>query len=304
MHTKNKVTLDEGIDETHFASETPSVAAIIERSHMIYAMSDIHGCIDALKKQLTYVDLSEENRLVLLGDYIDYGRSSGQVLRFVYDLQKEYGEEKVVVLKGNHEAMFLEWIDDFNKELTPIMEAMAYDSWLKTDSKHRYNAFRTLVSEEQFARLLEIEKDASFAKINTEAVKMVLETSGDLVKWIRTLPSYYETETQIFVHAGVDEEAGEYWKWGTGDDYLLWRFPATFGAFCKTIIAGHVGTGRITRDKHFHDIYYDGASHYYIDGSVYKHGKLLLLAYDEEDEKYYQIEGDRSIPVKKIERYR
>lgn len=29
LHTKNKVTLDEGIDEAHFASETPSVAAII-----------------------------------------------------------------------------------------------------------------------------------------------------------------------------------------------------------------------------------------------------------------------------------
>lgn len=34
-------------------------------------------------------------------------------------------------------------------------------------------------------------------------------------------------------------------------------------------------------------------SHYYIDGSVYKGGKLLLLAYDEEKEKYYQVENGR-----------
>lgn len=33
----------------------------------------------------------------------------------------------------------------------------------------------------------------------------------------------------------------------------------------------------------------------YIDGSEYKHGKLLLLGYDEG--KYYQIEEGRQIPV-------
>ncbi len=31
------------------------------------------------------------------------------------------------------------------------------------------------------------------------------------------MPLYYETGEQIFVHAEVDEEAGEYWKWGTND---------------------------------------------------------------------------------------
>ena len=47
---------------------------------------------------------------------------------------------------------------------------------------------------------------------------MVLETNGDRIKWIGSLPVFHETEEQIFVHAGVDEEAEEYWKWGTGDE--------------------------------------------------------------------------------------
>lgn len=47
-----------------------------------------------------------------------------------------------------------------------------------------------------------------------------------------------------------------------------------------------------------HDVYYDGESHYYIDGSVYNGGKLLLLAYDEENEKYYQVENGRMVFVK------
>ena len=266
---------------------------------MIYAMSDIHGCIDALKERMNLVDLSGNNKIVFLGDYIDYGPASGQVLKYLYDLQQKYGSDKIIVLKGNHEAMLLEWIDEFNKEYTPIMDALCYDTWLKTDSEYRYNTFRTLVTEEQFREISALERKASFARINVVAVKMILETNGDLIRWLRALESYYETDSQIFVHAGVDEEAGEYWKWGTGDDFFLWNFPATIGKFCKTVISGHIGTGDIVHDRNFHEIYHDGASHYYIDGSVYKHGKLLLLSYDEDQKKYYQAEPGRMIPVEK-----
>ncbi len=257
---------------------------------MIYAMSDIHGCLEALEEKMELVDLSGNNRIIFLGDYIDYGPDSGGVLRYLYDFCREAEKDKVVMLKGNHEAMLLEWIDEFKKPVTPLMEAMYYDSWLKTDSEHGYNAFKTLVTKKQFERIKETEQESSFASLNHEAVNMVLETSGDLIKWIRSMESFYETDTQIFVHAGVDEEAGEYWKWGTGDDIFLWKFPASLGKFCKTVIAGHVGTGSIARDSSFHEIYHDGASHYYIDGSVYKHGKLLLLGYDEGTGKYYQVE--------------
>ena len=76
---------------------------------MIYAMSDIHGCIGELQKNMEQVDLGGDNRIVFCGDYIDYGDSSYYVLKYLWDLQKKYGAEKVVVLKGNHEQMFLEW---------------------------------------------------------------------------------------------------------------------------------------------------------------------------------------------------
>lgn len=117
--------------------------------------------------------------------------------------------------------------------------------------------------------------------------------------------SCFETKNQIFVHAGVDEEAGEYWMWGTSDSTLLGKFPATTGRFYKTIIAGHVSTGNrdLADDRNYHDIYYDGESHYYIDESVYQGGKLLLLAYDEENGKYYQVEDGELIPVRPFAKY-
>lgn len=143
--------------------------------------------------------------------------------------------------------------------------------------------------------LNQIARTCSMETISREAVRMILSNHEKLIWWIQQMPLYFETKSQIFVHAGVDEEAGEYWMWGASDNTLLGKFPATKGKFYKTIIAGHVGTCSrdLAANRSYHDVYYDGESHYYIDGSVYKGGKLLLLAYDEEKEKYYQVENGR-----------
>lgn len=274
---------------------------------VIYAMSDIHGCMEELKKQMEYVDLSGENRMVFLGDYIDYGDCSCQVLQYIWELQKQYGDEKIIVLKGNHEQMFLEWIDDYGN---PYSDGTEYDftfnDWLRTDFEYGANTISTFVSESQMDFLNQISRTSSLETVSKEAVQMILSAHKELIDWIRRMPSYFETDRQIFVHAGVDEEAGEYWMWGTSDDILLGKFPASKGKFYKTIVAGHVGTGTrdLANDRIYHDVYYDGESHYYIDGSVYKGGKLLLLGYDEADETYYQIEHGRKIPVRKFEEYR
>ena len=178
---------------------------------MIYAMSDIHGCIDALEDRLKQVDVSGDNNIVFLGDYIDYGPQSCRVLERIFSLQQEYGDEKVIVLKGNHEAMLLEWIDNFKvKRYSAELEALSYDSWLKTDSEHRFNTYSTLVSPEAFEAFEEYSKKASFTEINIEAVRILLEEKKSLISWINKMPSYYHTDDQIFVHAGVDEDAEEY----------------------------------------------------------------------------------------------
>lgn len=263
---------------------------------MIYAMSDIHGCIEDLKKQMRYVDLCRENRIIFLGDYIDYGYSSCQVLQYLWELQEQNGEEKVIVLKGNHEQMFLEWIDDYRNPYSDKTEGrFIWNDWLRTDFERGAHTISTFISSNQMDFLGQIARTCSMETINQEAVQMILSDYKELIGWIRKMPLYYETESQIFVHAGVDEEAGEHWKWGTSDAVLLGKFPAARGKFYKTVIAGHVGTGThdLSDDYSYHDIYFDGESHYYIDGSIYKGGKLLLLGYDEKKEQYYQIEDGR-----------
>jgi len=263
---------------------------------MIYAMSDIHGCLDKLETKMKHVDLEGDNRIVFLGDFMDYNRESCQVLEYVHDLQKTYDDKKVIALKGNHEAMFLEWIHEYHKPAAGEMESlMNFNDWLRTDFEYKGNTIRSFLTEEQFASLQQFAVNASFDEINQEAVRLVLSDHRNLISWIEKLPSYYETDKQIFVHAGVDEEAGKGWIWGSSDEMFLWTFQAAKGHFYKDVIAGHINTGHdlLTGNPDFHGVYHDGESHYYIDGGAYKRGgRLNLLAYDEEEEVYYSIQDD------------
>jgi len=256
----------------------------------IYAMSDIHGCLEPLKNNIEKIDFSGENKVVFCGDYIDYGRDSAGVLKCLYDLQMEYGENKVIILKGNHEVMLLDWIRTYQKVKAGHVDenGMPYwNEWLDTD--HDFCTLKSLITKTQWEFFEKILPALSENSRNVEAMDMIMGTNSKIISWMSGMPLYYETDEQIFVHAGVDEEAGEYWKWGTGEYYLTGTFAKATGRFYKTVIAGHVGTHHFWRDRHYHEMYYDGESHYYIDGSVYKGGKLILLRYNECSGKYEAV---------------
>ncbi|PII83007.1 hypothetical protein BMH32_10245 [Leucobacter sp. OLJS4] len=78
----------------------------------MYAVCDILGHLDALERALEVVDLDGDPgaQLVLLGDYVDRGPSSRQVLERVCSLQQEHSE-RVVALLGNHDCWMLDWLD-------------------------------------------------------------------------------------------------------------------------------------------------------------------------------------------------
>lgn len=239
----------------------------------IYALTDIHGYFDILKETMKKVDLSDDNKLIFLGDYIDGGPHSRQTLEHLYNLQKQF-PENVIVLKGNHEDMFVDWFE--NHVNIGIFQE---DEGL--------NTLKTFLKDNQFDIIVNyLRKGKTLYEINSIVKKYIKKNYPELIEWIKKMPLYYETEDQIFVHAGVDEEAGEYWKLTTEDYYFTGKYPATKGQFIKDIIAGHVGVSTIANDKNFHDIYFDGESHYYLDSTVEISQKLNLLVYDTETNKY------------------
>lgn len=82
-----------------------------------WVIGDIHGMYDPLHfllKQIylfelghhTSEKLEKSSKIIFLGDYIDHGPSSKQVIDLLLDLQKAW-DKQFVYLSGNHEDMFL-----------------------------------------------------------------------------------------------------------------------------------------------------------------------------------------------------
>lgn len=85
---------------------------------LVYAVGDIHGRYDLLKDLLAQVLVDAQGRaagrrpvLVLLGDYVDRGPQSAEVVEALTWLQGRRDLE-IHVLKGNHEQALLEFLDD------------------------------------------------------------------------------------------------------------------------------------------------------------------------------------------------
>lgn len=255
---------------------------------ILYAMSDIHGELEIFQRALSRIDLdSPGNKLFLLGDYIDGGPASGQVLRLIYDLQRRYGSDRVIALRGNHEMALLEWLDIYRR--TPRPGLPDWSPWLREDEARGFQTLRTLLPPEDWVRFTRLAPDLSADQRNREAVRLVRAAHLDLIRWLKGLPFFCQTETQIFVHAGIDELAGDWWPWGTPNSVFTGKYPASTGPFYKDIIAGHIGADRLTGDRNFHRVCWDGESHYYIDGSTAESGCLPILKYDTERKRYTEF---------------
>lgn len=68
-------------------------------------IGDIHGQFDELVKALEFSCYRTDDRLVFLGDYIDYGSKSKEVIEFLIDCKK--ANPLNIFLRGNHEDMLL-----------------------------------------------------------------------------------------------------------------------------------------------------------------------------------------------------
>lgn len=76
----------------------------------IYAISDIHGYLDEFIDALNKIDLSDkQSRLILLGDYMDNGSQSFQVISKIIEFEKIYPKQ-IITLFGNHEEWFYDWL--------------------------------------------------------------------------------------------------------------------------------------------------------------------------------------------------
>jgi len=133
----------------------------------LFAISDIHGCFKPFYELVTRgIDLKKSDRLILLGDYIDRGDQSREVIDFILDLTA--GGFDITPLTGNHEIML---VDSYNDpEMLPL--------WLMN------SGMTTLLS------------------FNLDNIR---ELEDKYLRFFTGLDYYVSTGNCLFVHAGFND---------------------------------------------------------------------------------------------------
>jgi len=71
------------------------------------AIGDIHGGLKGVKQLLERLELTKDDKLIFLGDYVDGWSESAQVIQYLIELSKT---NDCVFIKGNHDAWCEEWL--------------------------------------------------------------------------------------------------------------------------------------------------------------------------------------------------
>lgn len=220
-----------------------------------WVIPDVHGCFHTLKSLLEkQIGISKEDELFFLGDMIDRGNYSKQVLDYLMDLEnKGY---LIKAIKGNHEVYFLE---AYYRELT-----------YKPRLFGKANSKDFLFWESQGGK----ETLASFG------VKKITDIPEYYIQWVEKLPYYYLTDKFVLVHAGLNFSKNNPFD---DTDFMLINtsftvIPSKIGN--RTIIHGHrplsmEGIETLVKEKdNYHYICLDN-------GCCYKeedfYGQLLAL---------------------------
>lgn len=157
-----------------------------------FAIGDIHGDLEALEKTLTLLPtLDAEDTVVLLGDYVDRGPHSAQVIDYVRnDLPKKI-PGKLVALRGNHE-----------------------DGWLRVASGG-WPEFVIPVPNGCLAMLRsyqrrEVREDEIPSREDLVTMQLGEFIPTEVIDWMDSLPYFYEDEHAIYVHAGIKRTDGKF----------------------------------------------------------------------------------------------
>lgn len=187
-----------------------------------YAVSDIHGCFDALMEALDLVGFGDDDELYILGDIIDRGPQIGECIKWLVEHDANAKGSNIHFIMGNHEEMadwsFIGKWSDFQFDIV-----FKHD-WCRNGGKHTIAQMRKLSPSTVNA----------FQRIVTHAPKALSVEIGD--------------EFVFMSHAGVrpaepESEPGE-WLIQAEQD-LLWIGIQWYGSSSQApfhVVSGHTPT--------------------------------------------------------------
>lgn len=185
-------------------------------SGRLLAIGDIHGCAEELNVLLKAVAPGPGDRLVFVGDYVDRGPASREVISTLLETAK--GPQQTIFLKGNHEDMLLSFLG---------LGGNYGESFLLNGGMETMQSY-------------------GIGSNDFEHVRELLPV--DHLEFFQALRNYYLEEPFLFVHAGVmplrslEEQYAEDLLW-IRQEFIL--HPHVLG---HTVVFGHTPVREILLD--------------------------------------------------------
>ena len=192
-------------------------------------IGDIHGDLDHLERLLNKLPvLDQGDTVVFLGDYVDRGPRSAEVIARVESLRSTM-PGRCVTLRGNHEDAWLRSLEDPNPGfLIPEQNGcrQTMRSLSKCDGLSDYELMTRLLQPRSWF-------------------------PPELHDWMQRLPTWYEDAHAIYVHAGLEGEGSTWLHPSLGHSRnLMWcREPDFFRNYRgKRLVFGHTLTSELPLD--------------------------------------------------------
>ena len=152
----------------------------------IYAVGDVHGCLDellALEERIVAdaAQLPGQKLIIMLGDYVDRGPASAQVIDHLM-APAPAGFERIC-LTGNHEIVMLQYLDG----------GIQLADWFSMGAGATLRSYG--IDHERLALMYQS------ADLVDDVVRKTIPSSH--VAFLRSLPILVETPGHLFVHAGI-----------------------------------------------------------------------------------------------------
>ncbi len=152
-----------------------------------FAIGDVHGDTEHLFRLMSCLPpLTEHDTVIFLGDYVDRGPRSAQVVDYIRNLHKDT-PAKVIALRGNHEDAWLKVVDE------------GWDGFIGPPTNGCLAALRSYTGGHY----------PDDHEIPTPDEAELMQRGGfyppEVIEWFRSLPYWYEDEHAIYVHAGLPQ---------------------------------------------------------------------------------------------------
>ncbi len=215
------------------------------------AIGDIHGDLEQLDRLLGRLpELDATDTVVFIGDYVDRGPKSREVVERVQTYAKSF-PGRCITLRGNHEDAWLNCLDTPNP------------GFLLSEGNGCYQTLRSFV-------------DCQHISLQEQCLKLLQPHTwfpSELRAWFEGLPYWYEDEHAIYVHAGLDGEGDEWLHPSAGKmRCLMWMREKDFFTRYrgKRVVFGHTPTSMLsTEHLNFIERIFDDPA------DVWKRGDLI-----------------------------